>query len=50
MRDSLALTIGLGVMTGLWVNLLLIILGIVFLWKGDWRGLEASTAASPISE
>ncbi len=40
-RDSLSLTVGLGALTGLWANLVLVILGVFFLVKGDWRGLKA---------
>lgn len=39
-RDSLALTIGLGSIVGAWANLVLILLGIFFLWKGDWSNIN----------
>ncbi|GCE21062.1 CPBP family intramembrane glutamic endopeptidase [Dictyobacter kobayashii] len=45
MRDSLTLTIGLGFITSLWATLVLIILGIVLLWKADWSNLK--TVAIP---
>lgn len=41
MRDSLTLTIGLGPIAGVWANVLLLILGVALLWKGDWSNLKA---------
>lgn len=40
LRDSLAIVAGLPPMVGLWANALLTILGIAFLWKGNWQQLE----------
>lgn len=39
-RDSLTITIGLGPIAGSWATLVLTLLGIFFLWKGDWRNLK----------
>lgn len=39
-RDSLAMVAGLSSVVVLWVTALLTILGIAFLWKGDWKKLE----------
>ncbi len=44
-RDSLSITLGLGPMTGLWANVVLVALGIFLLVKGDWRGLKEPEAA-----
>ncbi|MBE3558214.1 MAG: CPBP family intramembrane metalloprotease [Ktedonobacteraceae bacterium] len=41
-RDSLSMIAGLGPIAGIWANALLIILGIVLLWRGDWRNLTTS--------
>ena len=41
MRDSLGLTIGIGPIAGVWANLLLVIVGIALLWKGNWSTLKA---------
>ena len=43
-RDSLQITIGTSLVAGLWVNTILVILGIVFLWKGNWENLEIGTS------
>ncbi|MDY6958934.1 MAG: hypothetical protein SVK08_07225, partial [Halobacteriota archaeon] len=43
-RDSLQITIGTSLVAGLWVNTILVILGIVFLWKGNWRNLQIETS------
>lgn len=40
LRDILQLTVGLNATTGLWVNALLLVLGALLLWRGDWQGLE----------
>ncbi len=45
-RDSLQTTIGYSPIAGAWVNVLLIILGIAFLWKGNWKNLEAAASVS----
>jgi membrane protease YdiL (CAAX protease family) len=47
-RDSLGMTIGMGTMTGLWANLVLVMLGVYFLMKGDWRGLKETDAPQPV--
>jgi len=47
-RDSLALIIGLGAMTNVWVNLFLIILGTVFFLRGNWQGLRANISDAAI--
>jgi membrane protease YdiL (CAAX protease family) len=39
-RDSIHTTIGAGPITGAWSLVLLVVLGIVFLWKGDWGNLQ----------
>lgn len=39
-RDSIHTTIGPGPIAGVWVVVLLVILGIIFLWKGNWRNLQ----------
>ncbi|MEW5873057.1 MAG: hypothetical protein AB1894_27610 [Chloroflexota bacterium] len=44
-RDSLSLFVGLASMVSLWANLLLTVLGIIFLWKGNWKDLEKGAAA-----
>lgn len=44
-RDSLNLFVGLAPMVSLWANLLLTILGIIFLWKGNWKNLEKGAEA-----
>jgi len=43
-RDSLGMVVGFPSMVGLWVNVLLTILGIAFLWKGNWSDLKKGTA------
>ncbi len=42
-RDSLSMIVGLPAMVGLWANLVLTILGIILLWKGNWKTLEGAT-------
>lgn len=44
-RDSLQMTLGFGAMTYLWVNVFIIILGIVILRKGKWSNLEESSVS-----
>jgi len=44
-RDSLGMLIGSPAMVGLWANLVLSVLGIAFLWKGDWKNLAVPLAA-----
>ncbi|HUW20765.1 MAG TPA: CPBP family intramembrane glutamic endopeptidase [Sedimentisphaerales bacterium] len=46
-RDSIQTTVGSGPVSGLWSVALLIVLGIVFLWKGNWGNLKA---LPPVSE
>lgn len=43
-RDGLGISVGIAPMAGLWANLVLSILGIAFLWKGDWSQLEEMSA------
>jgi membrane protease YdiL (CAAX protease family) len=42
-RDSLSMIVGLPTMVGVWANLVLTILGVILIWKGDWKNLEAAT-------
>jgi len=51
-RDSIGTTIGSGPIAGLWAVAILVILGIAFLWKGNWKNLEryAAVAKMPESE
>lgn len=51
-RDSIHTTIGPGPIAGVWAAALLVILGIIFLWKGNWRNLQAyaETPKMPESE
>jgi membrane protease YdiL (CAAX protease family) len=51
-RDSVHTTIGPGPIAGVWAAALLLILGIVFLWKGNWKNLQAyaETPKMPDSE
>lgn len=44
-RDSLLMLIGFGAFTVLWANLVLIILGMLLLQKGNWRNLEIASAS-----
>jgi hypothetical protein len=50
MRDSLAMTIGLGPITGVWATLLLVMVGLALLWKGNWSTLKARRAAAQALE
>jgi uncharacterized protein len=43
MRDSLATTIGLSPIAGVWATLLLVIVGLALLWKGNWSTLKVNT-------
>ncbi|MHC4457949.1 MAG: CPBP family intramembrane glutamic endopeptidase [Planctomycetota bacterium] len=49
-RDSIQTTIGAGPIAGFWAVALLVILGIVFLWKGNWKNLEAYAAERQVAE
>lgn len=49
-RDSLQTTIGLGPIAALWALVVLVILGIVFLWKGNWKNLEPDRTAPEMPE
>lgn len=51
-RDSIHTTIGPGPIAGVWAAALLVILGIIFLWKGNWKNLQAyaETPKMPESE
>ncbi|QBD76868.1 CPBP family intramembrane metalloprotease [Ktedonosporobacter rubrisoli] len=40
MRDALGAIIGLGPTAGIWANIVLLVLGLILLWKGDWRNLH----------
>jgi len=42
-RDGINLSLGLAPMAGLFATLVLVILGIAFLWKGDWSQLEEAS-------
>jgi membrane protease YdiL (CAAX protease family) len=46
-RDSLGLVVGLPTMVGVWSNAILTILGIAFLWKGNWSKLKRITETAP---
>jgi hypothetical protein len=39
---------GFGPVTGIWIQLLLIILGIIFLWKGNWDTLRKINSAQEL--
>jgi membrane protease YdiL (CAAX protease family) len=51
-RDSIQTTISSGPIAALWAVVVLTILGIVFLWKANWRNLRADTflPQAPASE
>ena len=51
-RDSIQTSIGSGPVAGLWAVVLLSILGIALLWKGDWSNLKAETvrAQTPVGD
>jgi hypothetical protein len=46
-RDSLATTIGLGPIAGLWSGLLLLLLGAVWLWGSKWKGVRGIDPQMP---
>ncbi len=54
LRDSLSLITGLTAAVSLWANAVLVILGIVFLWKGNWHNLtvlrDPVPPSNPVSE
>ena len=39
-RDSIQTFIGTGTITGIWPVVILIIIGIILLWKGNWKSLK----------
>lgn len=41
-RDSIQSFIGSGPITGIWSVMILLMLGIMLLWKGNWKSLEAN--------
>lgn len=49
-RDSIHTTIGPGPIAGVWAAALLVILGIVFLWKGNWKNLQTYTETPKMPE
>lgn len=49
-RDSIHTTIGSGPIAGLWAVALLVILGIIFLWKGNWENLRTDATAPDFPE
>lgn len=49
-RDSIQTTIGSGPIAALWAVTLLTILGIAFLWKGNWKSLEADATVREVPE
>jgi uncharacterized protein len=48
-RDSLAILVGIGPIAGAFAILLLMTLGIFFLWKGTWQLAQADTAVPVIA-
>jgi len=48
-RDSIEITIGSGPIAGLWAVVLLMILGVVFLWKGNWKELASNAQTMEIA-
>ena len=51
LRDSVALTIGLGPLTSGWPALIIVLLGAVLLWRGNWkRLLTITTPTTPSPE
>lgn len=48
-RDSLGVVFTAAQMVGLWASGLIVILGAILLWKGDWSSLERP-AAAPVAE
>jgi len=49
LRDSVALTIGLGPLTSGWPALIIVLLGAVLLWRGNWRMLLTTTTPTTSS-
>jgi membrane protease YdiL (CAAX protease family) len=49
-RDSIHTTIGAGPIAVAWSLVLLVVLGIIFLWKGDWRNLQDYAETSKMPE
>ncbi len=49
-RDSIQTTIGNGPIAGLWVVIILSLLGIIMLWKGNWKSLESNRISPQITE
>ena len=45
-RDSIHINIGAGPIMGLWVVFWLSVLGIIFLWKGNWENLKPAGAST----
>jgi membrane protease YdiL (CAAX protease family) len=43
LRDSLALTVGLGPLTSWWSGLIIILVGVILLWRGKWNMLQTTT-------
>ena len=46
-RDSLATTIGLGPIAGVWSGLLLLLLGAALLWRSKWNGIRGTDGHLP---
>lgn len=49
-RDSIQTTVGSGPIAGLWAVAILVILGIIFLWKGNWKNLQAYAETPKVPE
>lgn len=47
-RDSLMITIGIGPIAGFSAVVLLMTLGVAFLWKGDWENLKSDATAPQV--
>jgi membrane protease YdiL (CAAX protease family) len=45
-RDSLNMLVGTPTMVGAWINVVLTILGLAFLWKGNWSNPEEKSASN----
>ena len=51
LRDSLALTVGLGPLTSGWPALIIVLVGAALLWRGNWKRLQTSmTPTTPSPE